>query len=451
MQINPSIFREYDIRGVFPKDINTDTARAVGKGFALFLNQRFKTSHPSVLLGRDLRASSEPLRRGFIDGFIQNGGDVLDMGIATTPQLIYTVAAHKKAHGGAMITASHNPAEYNGFKLYARGGIEIGLKNGLLRIRKIAQNESLNKNLRVGDVVDAKHDAERYVKQLLRLIPEIQPLRVLVDIGGGAVGGILPELLSRYKLFYKPLHFSPDPYFSDRSPNPLDEGVSRSMKKEMANGRFNLGVAFDGDGDRVVFFDECGNRITNDRIFAILAAGVLDKKPKSKFVFELTHEMFLPHFISAHGGTFKESKVGGVFVRKAMAKLGAELGGETSGHIYHRELFNVDSAIHTMLRVLCLLGESGRRISDMLADLPRSTLGQFAVRGVPYIEAARRLESKFRSCISSKLDGVTVQFPGWWFNIRASNTESVLRVTIETRSPEELERRFREINRAIKI
>ena len=449
MRINPAIFRAYDIRGRYPKEVNLDVAVLVGRGFALFVKEKMSVSRPTILLGRDLRFSSDALRKGFIEGAIQSGADCIDLGVTTTPEAIYIIATHQRAHAGAMITASHNPAEYNGFKFYLRGGEEIGLLNGLKRIRALAEKYKQEKFLPMGQIKRGEADGARYVRRLHQLVPALPPLRVLIDAAGGAAGTILPKVLSRYRLFYRPLFFDPDPHFSRHHPNPLDEDVATMMKRELQKGSFDLGVSFDGDGDRAEFFDENGAPIRSDIIFALLAAAELKKKQKKNFVFELTHARFLGPFIEAYGGQLFVSKVGGVSVRRTMREKKAILGGELSGHIYHGDIANVDSAIYTMLRLITLLGRAGESLSRLVGNFRRSAFRQFSVKHKAPQDALKRILAHYKAHVVSRLDGVTVQYPSWWFNIRMSNTEPLLRLTIETDTDSELKEAEREIKKII--
>ncbi|MBI2097203.1 MAG: hypothetical protein HYT40_03615 [Candidatus Sungbacteria bacterium] len=404
MRINPAIFRAYDIRGIYPSQLNAEVARRVGFAFTEFIKQRFRTKKPQVMVARDVRESSIPLRQGLVEGII-----------------------------GA------------GFKLFMRGGQEIGLNNGLRSIRGLARQAKLAASAEIGHLIPAEGEAARYVKRLQALMPRLGPLRALVDAAGGSAAYILPKLLTPYHINYKPLYFDPDPLFRNHEPNPLSPRVAEIIRQEFQRGKFQLGVVFDGDGDRAEFFDERGHPIRTDIIFALLAAEELKKKQGAHFVFELTHSRFLGPFIEAYGGKLFVSKVGGIHVRREMERTGAVLGGELSGHIYYKKLLGTDSALYSMLRVFSLVSKAVRPLSELARQ---HTSGVFLQVSIKHNAPRRALEAvlkQYRPHLASRLDGITVQYPSWWFNIRMSNTEPLLRLTIEAGSESELKARRREV------
>lgn len=448
MRINPAIFRAYDVRGVYPEEFDAETAKLLGFGFTSFIRKKSKLKKPILLIGRDIRASSDEIKRSFVEGVIRNGGDCIDLGVTTTPETMFIVAADKEADGGVMVTASHNPAEYNGIKFYLRGGEEVGLANGLKQIAALSRLSVDAKKL--GQVTLRRDSVNLYIKRLHSLIPSLPSQKVLIDAAGGSTSMLLPELLSHYKIYYKPLFFTPDPFFKKHLPNPLDGKVSANMKLEMEKSKYNMGVAFDGDGDRAIFFDEKGNKVRPDRAFALIAAHELKKKKNLSFVFELTHSRSLRPFIETYGGKLFDSRVGVVSIRKEMQKQNASLGGELSGHVYHRSLFNVDSALYTMLLMIKIVGESERPLSRMLDDIPDSEFKQYSIKVEKPKDVILRVIRHFKNHVISRLDGVTIGFEGSWFNVRMSNTEPLIRVTIEADTSDLLEKAETEIDSFLK-
>ncbi|MBI3627319.1 MAG: hypothetical protein HY220_01030 [Candidatus Sungbacteria bacterium] len=443
MQVNPAIFRSYDIRGIYPDELSPEAAKMIGIGYAEFLRRVTKHSHPTVLVGRDTRFSSDTLHQKLVEGLIRNGAAVVDIGIGTTPELYFLTLTRHGIEGGIMITASHNQPEYNGFKfLLSRLG-DIGLKNGLQRIRKFGEKK-LRVGIRIGKVKSIA-EQDRYLSKLRSFVPKIPQIRVLVNAAGGATSFLLPSLLGSYPVVYKPIFFDPDPTFEHHPPNPLLEGVETNMKLEMKSTKFHLGVCFDGDGDRVSFFDEKGNRIRADIVFALLARESLEKHRGRRFAFELTHAKFLRPFIETYGGELIDTKVGRIDIRRVMTESQAVLGGETSAHVYHQELQNIDSALLTMLKMFRVVGKLSRPISEVVSGISSSSFLQKAILVNHQKSVIQKFANTYKNSTRSMLDGVTVQYPTWWFNIRASNTESLVRLTLETGSGAESASRLKSL------
>lgn len=448
MRINPAILRAYDIRGKYPDELTLESAARIGNAFAKYLKTNKKIPAPRVLVARDIRASSELLRHNLAEGLITGGADVTDMGIATTPEFYFFVEESKSIDAGIMITASHNPPEYNGFKFSLKGSGEFGKDQGLGELFLLAGGKEY-KSKTLGKIHMAKSEAQRYIARLLRIVPDISEVKAVVDAGGGSTSFSLPALLSRYPILYKPLYLNPDPLFISHSPNPLDPDVDRLMQKELKGGNYQVGVAFDADGDRVAFFDERGERIRTDVIFALLAKERLEAKPRTAFVYEVTRGRFLEPFIAAHGGSLHISKVGGVYVREAMRKTHAELGGEISGHYYHKELWRIDSALLTMLKMFCLVARARRPLSEMKHSLTQAHIKQCDIATSRSASQFKAVKAEFEGRITSSLDGYSVEFPQWWFNIRKSNTEPLIRLTVEADSDHEVDQHIKEIRRLI--
>lgn len=447
--MNPAIFRNYDVRGVYPGDLTPEAAKRIGYAFAKFVSQKLHSKYPNILIARDIRASSDILRQNLIEGILSYGAHVHDMGIATTPQFYFSAQTRPDIDGAVIITASHNPPEYNGFKFVLAKHGEIGATEGLNQVKKFALTKKSAEKHHLGRINLLTKERERYLKTLKRLVPKIEPLRVLVDAGGGTASFLLPELLSQYQIFYKPLFFNPDPMFSGHIPNPLSSKVEELMTRESKKGNYRVGMSFDGDGDRISFFDEKGKRIRDDIIFALLASEALTDHKGLNFVFELTQSRFLGPYIAAHGGTLHTSKVGGVHVRRKMKEVKAVLGGEISAHIYHGDMYNIDSGLLTMLRVLRLVSGLKKPLSQVVGSISRSTFRQFELRLKNPARALKAVEQKYKKHISSKLDGLSVQYLSWWFNIRMSRTEPMLRLTIEAETEHEMRLRWREIEKLV--
>lgn len=459
MQSNDTFFKAYDIRGVFPSEINADIFRRIGFAFGAHLRQIKKKKQLTISVGRDLRASSEELASAFMKGVIAAQISAVDIGEVTTP-LSYFALHALQTDGGAMITASHNPAEYNGLKLTVanvkREPIQIGMGSGLEKVKELygkggmmtgaeekegAWGEITQKNI-VGD----------YVKFLLRNVSFSRPLRIAVDASGGAALRVLPEVLSKARIDYKPMFFEPDPTFHLHGPNPEDDNTRQFIVREMKRERYDAGIMFDGDGDRIFFFDETGTVVHPDIISALIAEEILKNHPKLNIVIEVAASRVLQNAIEAKGGIVRRSKVGTVMVKQTMRRYKALFGGETSGHYYFKDFWYHDSAMIAMLKILSIVADSSAAFSELVALYPKpiQKCKRYPVREDTGV-VLRRLENHFAmlGATIDALDGVSAMFPTWWFNMRSSNTEPIIKLMIEAESEVVLEEKLKEIEAII--
>ena len=421
------IFKAYDVRGLYPKELDEGLARRLGHAFGRFLGGRGE-----VALGRDMRTSSAPLALAFEDGLRRAGTDVLDIGAVTTPCLYYATGARRLA-GGVMITASHNPAVYNGFKLCGEGSSPVGSESGLAELEAAcARNEPLPERATgKRTTIDLRRE---YVDHVLRLGGPISPLKVAFDVANGAVGYVLPLLLEKLpQITATRLFFEPDGTFPNHEANPLIETNLDALRDAVRKGGCDVGVAFDGDGDRCVFVDERGETIAADLMTALLARHVLAREKGAAVVYDLRSSSVVAEEILAAGGVPIEERVGHAFIKKTMRDRGAPFGGELSGHYYWRDHFTCDSGLVTTAKVLALASASGKPLSSLIAPLRRTARsGEINFEVTDKDGALAILERTFSGTVA-KLDGVTVRLDGWWFNARKSNTEPLLRVNIEAK------------------
>ncbi|MBI4135102.1 MAG: hypothetical protein HY471_03290 [Candidatus Sungbacteria bacterium] len=445
MPLRRAVFKDYDIRGIYPTEISYQDAAKVGNAFVRFLIHRYRIGSPNVFIGRDIRASSDILRQSLIEGIIAAGGNCFDTGIATSPQLAYSTLTQQAAHGGIMITASHNSAEYNGFKFALPGIGWIGMQNGMREIMKYALQKKILAKRNLGKVALIQGEPDRYIRRLHQIVPRILPLRAAIDAAAGVASLMLPRVLAQYPLVYKPLFFAPDPSFRVHSPNPLSPEVDALMIEEAENGTYHISAAFDDDVDRVAFFDEHGARIRADIIFAILVREMLEEHKAKDFVFELTHSRFLAPFVESYGGRLYTSRVGRTHVPHEMIQRKAALAGETSTHLYHREIFNTDCALLTMLKVFRAVSRLAKPLSQVVKNISNSSFTQVTMNVQNPRIVVEKVEKKYASHVISTLDGISVQFPTYWFNMRMSNTERLIRLTVDADSPSELKARIQEI------
>lgn len=452
MALEPHIFKAYDIRGKFPKELDADGARKIGNAVAVFLSRKYKKKSLRLLVGGDVRISTPVLKKALIEGIVIAGCDVVDTGTVTTP-LFYFLLNNGNYDGGVMITASHNPSEYNGFKIRGRRASVVAEDSGLTRIAGLAAKKNIIKGMRFGHVAVDISGVDRYITFLKKKV-KIVKARVVIDAAGGATTAVLPKLLHQFSgVIYKPLFFTPDTA-ERHDPNPLKEEAQDFIREELKNGNFDFGVLFDGDGDRVVFFDEFGNDVLGDITLAILAEGFIRKKAKSTVVVEHTARRAVKDRIRELGGTVALSKVGAVHVCRVMAETKAVLGGEPSGHFYFQDYGGNESGMYAFLKILEMISQTPRKLSHLIRPLRRSfyVSGQkltFTVRNKK--ELLQKVVETYKAAGSiSRFDGITVEADDWWFNLRPSNTEPLVRLTLEADTKELFETKKEELAAFIK-
>ncbi len=440
--MDDAIFKAYDIRGTYPDQLDPEAARAIGRAVARFLGGS------PVVVGRDMRESGIPLREALLEGLQGEGVDVLDVGRVTTP-MVYFATAARRAAGGVMITASHNPGGYNGFKICAKQAIPIGIETGLTEIRDLARPYLGTPPPPPQGGVREESVHEPYFESLLELFPERPPLRVVVDTGNGIVGEGISHLLDRLPLEVTRLYFEPDGTFPNHEADPIKRENLEDVIREVRRTGAQLGVAFDGDGDRAVFVDEEGEPVAADLMTALLTQaafdwGLLGTGPGAPIVYDLRSTRVVPEVIRDCGGVPVRSRVGHAFIKQRMREEGGIFGGELSGHYYFRFPvgYVADDGTAAFLFVLQALALTGKPLSSLWRPFQRyarsGELNQ-RVQDVPPI--LRRIRDEFSDGQADELDGLTIEYPGWWFNLRPSNTEPLLRLNVEAPSEEELARR----------
>jgi phosphomannomutase len=443
--VDPAIFKAYDVRGLYPEQIDEASALAIGRATARFLGEG------PVVVGRDMRESGVALREALTRGLRAEGSPVIDVGRVSTP-MVYFAAAEKDAAGGVMVTASHNPGGYNGLKICGRAAVPVGIETGLSRIRDLALE------LLDAPAPQPRADLEResvstaYFDSLLETFPEIAALKVVIDCGNGIAGEAIEDLLPRLPLAVTRLYFEPDGSFPNHEANPIVPENLLDLRDAVRESGADLGVAFDGDGDRAVFVDERAEPVPADLMTALLASFVLDHgllgaRDKSPIVYDLRSSHVVPETVRAAGGEAVRCRVGHAFMKERMRANGAPFGGELSGHYYFRfpAGYVADDGAAAMLLLLFVLAQAGRPLSELWTPLRRYAQSGEVNRTVDDVaETLRRVRSAFTGGEADELDGLTVTFADWWFNLRPSNTEPLLRLNVEAGSPEEMaERRDR--------
>ena len=422
-----SIVKAYDIRGVVPDQLDEQVARAVGAAFARV------TGAERIVTARDMRESSAPLAAAFADGATAQGADVLDAGLGSTDLLYF--AAGSLDLPGAMFTASHNPARYNGIKLCRAGAAPVGQDTGLREIRALAEQD-LEPAARRGRV-EQRDLLPAYAAYLLGLVDlaGIRPLTVVVDAGNGMAGHTVPAVLGP-PLTVVPLYFELDGSFPNHEANPLDPANLRDLQARVLEVGADIGLAFDGDADRCFVVDERGRPVSPSAITALVAARALAEHPGEMVIHNLITSRAVPEIVREHGGVPVRSRVGHSFIKQVMAETGAVFGGEHSAHYYFRDFWRADTGMLAALHVLAALGDSDLPLSRLTADYERyAASGEVnsTVADVPGRTAAVEEEfGKRDGATVDHLDGLTVSLPdGSWFNLRPSNTEPLLRLNVE--------------------
>ena len=422
------IVKAYDIRGVVPDQLDTGVAEAVGAAFARV------TAAAEVAVGRDMRPSSPELAAAFAAGANAQGANVVDIGLASTDQLYF--ASGSLDVPAAMFTASHNPARYNGIKLCWAGARPVGQDTGLADIRRLAEEGVAPGDGPQGSVEerDLLHPYADYLNGLVDL-SKIRRLTVVVDAGNGMAGHTVPVVLDGLPLDVVPLFFELDGNFPNHEANPIDPANLVDLQRAVRAEGADIGLAFDGDADRCWVVDERGASVSPSTITALVAVRELAKEPGATVIHNLITSRAVPEIVREHGGVPMRTRVGHSFIKDEMAKTGAIFGGEHSAHYYFRDFWGADTGMLAALHVLAALGEQAGPLSDLLADFTRysasgeinSTVSDQAER----LGAVRAAYEGKPDVSIDELDGLTVSAQDWWFNLRPSNTEPLLRLNVE--------------------
>jgi phosphomannomutase len=443
------IFKAYDVRGVYGEQIDGDVAEAVGRAFARVLAELAgkETGELRIGLGRDMRLSAPELSARYRDGMVAEGAHVLDAGMVGT-EMLYFLVGSQDLDGGLMCTASHNPAKYTGAKLVERGAVALSGEAGIDEIRR--KIEAGLGEAPGGGSVEEVDVADDFRVAALEFIDAaaIKPLRVVVDGGNGMAGPMVGPLLERLGLDLVTTYWEPDGEFPDHEPNPLLEENRRFIIEKVRAEGADLGIAWDGDADRCFFIDDTGRFVDGDFMTALLAESILEKQPGADILYDVRASRAVPDLVERLGGRAHMNRVGHAFFKRRMRDEGGEFGGEVSGHYYFKAFYNADSGTVPALLILELLSKKDAKLSELLEPL-RS---RYFISGEINSEVAdtdaklRELEERYSDGEVTKLDGVSVDYDDWHFNVRPSNTEPLLRLNLESVvSKEDMERRRDEV------
>ena len=440
-----SLFKAYDVRGIVPDALTPEIAREIGRALVATLRP------DTVVVGRDMRVSSPLLASALIEGIRDSGADVVDVGMVSTDALSFAVGKYGYP-AGVMVTASHNPPEYNGFKISREEARALSLDEGLGDIRDLVVSGDLPPIVPAadrGDLIE-RDILEDYAAHMVSLIDvaSLRPLRVAIDAGNGMAGVTVPRVFRDLPIDVIPMYFEPDGTFPNHPANPIEPENTEELRKAVIANGYDLGAAFDGDADRVFLVDQKGRLVGGDILTAMVASRMLDQHPGSAIVYNLISSRGVPELIEAKGGRPIRSRVGHSYIKETMRREDAVFGGEHSGHFYFRDNWYADSGMAALLYALELLSQAGKPLSDVIAPLDRRfRSGELNSEVEDTAMVVRAIEDRYRAegAEIDHLDGATVSFPDWWFNVRASNTQPLLRLNVEADDPETLEAKTAEI------
>jgi phosphomannomutase len=433
------IFKAYDVRGVVPDELDVDTARRIGGAFASW------TGAQRILIGRDCRLSSPDLAAALADGATAAGADVTDIGLASTDLLYF--ASGSLDLPGIMLTASHNPPNYNGMKFCLAGARPVGQDTGLADLRELAAGPEPARVDAPGSV-EHRDLLDEYVEHVLTFVDvdAMRPLTVVIDTANGMGGLVAPAVLARLPVKLHHLFPELDGTFPNHPADPIDPENQRDLKAAVLEFGADIGLAFDGDADRVFLVDERAEGVSGSIVTALVAKALLQRNPGAPVVYNLICSWTVPEVIREEGGQPVRTRVGHSFIKQVMAETGAVFGGEHSGHYYFRDNYFADSGLIAAVVALGELSSAGVPLSELLAPFRRyADSGE--INSVVEDPASRieAIAARYADGTQDRTDGLTVEFPDWWANVRASNTEPLLRLNVEARTQELLDERTAEL------
>ncbi len=436
MKLNDDIFKAYDVRGVYPTEVNEDAARAIGAAFIAYLKAK------RVAVGRDMRLSSPALAAAFIDGVTSQGADVVDYGMIPTDMLYFAVAADR-LDGGVQITASHNPKQYNGMKMVRQEAFPLSGEAGISDIRDMIAADRLPPPAARRGQVATRDALDAYVEHVMSFIDPsiIKPFNVVLDAGSGMGGLVAPRLFDRLPCRTTRLCFEIDGRFPNHEANPLIEENRRDIVERVVAERADVGIAWDGDADRCFFVTGSGEFVSGDFVTALLAEAFLLRHPGASVIYDLRASYAVKDVVARYGGTALMNRVGHAFIKQRMRETNAIFGGEVTGHYYFRDNFYADNGFIPALLMLELMSKKDQSLHQLIEPLSKKYFisGEINSKLASMDLVPAKLEliaEKYADGHQYKLDGLSVEYSDWHFNVRPSNTEPLLRLNLEAKTPE---------------
>jgi phosphomannomutase len=444
MQVDPSIFKAYDIRGIYGQNLFDETAEAVGKAFVKVLNAT------TVVVGRDARVSSPALHAALLKGLTSVGTNVIDLGMVSTDMYYYACAQKKLP--GIMVTASHNPKEYNGFKMVKQIPYLLSGDEGIQDIRKAIEADNFPLAAAQAGTVETWNVMDGFIDKIMSLVntAQFKPMKIFADTANGMVGPSLIELFKRIpQLKVVEMYFEPDGTFPNHGGDPLQEDNRREIQQRIPIEGGDLGFLFDPDGDRFFCVDKTGRFVSGDFLTAVLAEYFLKKNPGASIVYDIRSSHAVPDLVRKAGGKPLYNKVGHAFIKKRMMDEQAVFGGEVTGHYYFRDFFFCDSGVAPMLYLLDMLADSDQTLDQIIDELEKVYFisGEINTKGADTKTVLAKLKEKYTTSAKEVLevDGLSMEFEGWHFNVRGSNTEPLVRLNLEATSKELMETKRDEV------
>jgi phosphomannomutase len=440
--MDPAIFKAYDVRGIYPNELNEDIAYQIGRAFVAFLGV------DRVAVGRDMRLSGPALAGALLQGIAAQGAEAIDLGLTSSDELYFAVGKFGYP-AGVMVTASHNPAEYNGLKMCRAEAVPLSESTGLTDIRDMIVNDAIPAATQQGQITQ-RDVLDAYVEHALSFIDvkTLRPLKVVADAGNGMAGMILPRVFDRLPCELVPLYFDLDGSFPNHPANPIEPENIADLQAKVRETGADVGVAFDGDADRMFIVDEHGTFVGGDMVTAMVAQRLLRRYPGAAIVYNLICSRSVPETIEAAGGRPVRERVGHSFIKATMRREDAVFGGEHSGHFYFRDNWYADSGLIAFLSVLELLSDANKPVSAVLQPIdPYKRSGEINSEVKDIKAVLTKVEDHYRAAGATidKLDGLTVEYPDWWFNLRSSNTQPLLRLNVEAANDAELRAKTDEV------
>jgi phosphomannomutase len=445
MPINPSIFKAYDVRGLYPQEVNEEAAHLIGRGFVVYLNAK------RIAVSRDMRLSSPSMAAAFIEGARLQGADVVDYGMMGTDMLYFAVA--RDGHdGGVQITASHNPKEYNGIKMVRKEAFPLSGESGITDIRDMIAGNKLPPPAAVPGTVTQANVVSEYIKHVMSFIDPsiIKPFNVVADAGNGIAGMVAPMLFAHLPCIVTPLCFEVDGTFPNHEANPLIEENRRDITERVIAEKADIGIAWDGDADRCFFIDGAGEFIAGDFVTALLAEAFLIKHPGARIVYDVRASYAVKDTAAKYGSEALMNRVGHAFFKRRMREDNAIFGGEVTGHYYFRDNFYADNGFIPALLILELMSRKGQTLRELLEPLREKYFisGEINTKFGDMKKALQKIDAlsaKYQSGKVYTMDGVSVEYPDWHFNVRGSNTEPMLRLNLEATTQKQMEEKRDEV------
>jgi phosphomannomutase len=439
MLINQSIFKAYDFRGKYPEQMNEEIMERIGRAFVEFLQAK------EILVGWDMRVSTPALSKAFMAGANKQGAKIIALGQISTDALYF--ASGRYGLAGAMITASHNPKEWNGVKFCRAGAEPIGEDSGLNEMKQLVLNQKF-KDAPGGSIQAKERILEEFREHCWRFVDvkKIKPLKIVVDAGNGMAGKLVPAIFNGLPCEIVPLYFDLDGNFPNHPASPIEKVNNADLMAKVKEVNADLGLAFDGDADRVFFIDENSEMLDSSFITALIAKKMLEKNSGEKIIYTVTVSRAVPETVEKNGGVALMTRVGHSFIKKLMKEENAIFGGEHSGHYYFRDNFRADSGIIAALIVIEMLSEARVKMSELIKEFQTYYRIEETNSTVSDKDAVvDKLKEKYSGHLMQEFDGVSFDFSDWWFNVRPSNTEPVLRLNLEAKTKEVMEEKAKEV------